>query len=89
MSEFISTNNHNNNKEKQYDAIIIGSGIAGLTTALELAKQGKQVLIIDAQDESKVGGLARSAFGGMALIGTPEQKPKRMKATMGLAIKLS
>ncbi len=87
MSEFISTNNHNNNKEKQYDAIIIGSGIAGLTTALELAKQGKQVLIIDAQDESKVGGLARSAFGGMALIGTPEQKRSGIIDNAEIALK--
>ena len=70
MCEFIKSHN----KEKQYDAIIIGGGIAGLTTALELAKKDKQVLILDAQDETKIGGLARSAFGGMALIGTPEQK---------------
>jgi len=70
--------NKNDNKLTRdittYDAIIIGAGIAGLTAALELAKENKQVLILDAQEEANVGGLARSAFGGMALIGTPEQQ---------------
>ena len=73
MSTFTDDKVKNNNTEVNYDAIIIGAGIAGLTAALELAKEDRQVLILDAQDETKVGGLARSAFGGMALIGTPEQ----------------
>jgi all-trans-retinol 13,14-reductase len=33
--------------EGQYDAIIIGSGIGGLTTAAFLAKRGKKVLILE------------------------------------------
>ena len=74
MSDYQNLNHSNSNREKQYDVIIIGAGIAGLTAALELAKKDKQVLVLDAQDETKIGGLARSAFGGMALIGTPEQK---------------
>ncbi len=76
-----------NNKEARYDAIIIGAGIAGLTAALELAKKNKQVLILDAQDETKVGGLARSAFGGMALIGTPEQKRNGITDNAEIALK--
>ncbi|MFT5521763.1 MAG: putative oxidoreductase [Enterobacterales bacterium] len=58
------------------DIIIIGAGISGLICALESLKLGKQVLIIDAQSRDKIGGLARVAFGGMALIGSPEQKSK-------------
>ncbi len=73
--------------EKRYDAIIIGGGIAGLTTALELAKKDKQVLVLDAQDETKVGGLARSAFGGMALIGTPEQRRNGITDNAEIALK--
>ncbi len=80
-------NINSNSKEKHYDAIIIGTGIAGLTAALELAKADKQVLIIDAQDEEKVGGLARSAFGGMALIGTPEQKRHSITDNAEIALK--
>ena len=58
------------------ETAIIGAGLAGLVTALELLKKGRNVTIIDAQDRSKIGGLARSAFGGMAIAGTPLQKKK-------------
>lgn len=79
---------NNKNKEKiPYDVIIIGAGIAGLTAALELAKENKQILILDAQDEADVGGLARSAFGGMALIGTPEQKRSGIIDNSDIALK--
>ena len=87
MSFSENKNINSNNKENQYDTIIIGAGIAGLTAALELAKQNKQVLILDAQDETKVGGLARSAFGGMALIGTPEQKRSGITDNAEIALK--
>ena len=76
-----------NNSKTAYDTIIIGAGIAGLTAALELAKADKQVLILDAQDETKVGGLARSAFGGMALIGTPEQQRSGITDSAEIALK--
>lgn len=38
----------------KFDVIIIGAGIAGLTTALYLKKAGKNILVLDAAD--KVGG---------------------------------
>lgn len=81
------TDINSNIKETCYDTIIIGAGIAGLTAAFELAKTDKQVLILDAQDESKIGGLARSAFGGMALVGTPEQKRNGITDTPEVALK--
>ena len=77
----------NSDNKAKYDAIIIGAGIAGLTAALELAKQNKQVLILDAQGEEKVGGLARKAFGGMALVGTPEQKRSGIIDNANIALK--
>jgi len=83
MSNF----NKNNTHEVHYDAIVIGAGIAGLTVVLELAKENKQVLILDAQDEANVGGLARSAFGGMALIGTQEQKRSGIIDNAEIALK--
>jgi predicted oxidoreductase len=82
-----ANNNANNNKEVDYDTLIIGGGISGLTAALELAKANKKVLILDAQDESKLGGLARNAFGGMALIGTPEQKRNGIADNIEIALK--
>ena len=90
MSLLVNKNTNNSNSEStenQYDVIIIGAGIAGLTAALELAKKEKQVLILDAQDETKIGGLARSAFGGMALIGTPEQKRSGITDNAEIALK--
>tara|TARA_R110002050_G_scaffold125530_16_gene245248 strand:- start:4171 stop:5817 length:1647 start_codon:yes stop_codon:yes gene_type:complete len=77
----------NKNPQSSYDAIIIGAGIAGLTSAFELAKQNKQVLLLDSQEKDKIGGLARSAFGGMALIGTPEQKRNGITDNAEIALK--
>lgn len=63
------------------DLLIIGAGIAGLTTALDYLRKpenaDKVVRILDSQPASDIGGLARYAFGGMALVATPEQQ--RMK----------
>ncbi len=73
--------------QQQADIIIVGAGIAGLVCALDLLKAGKSVLIIDAQSREKVGGLACSAFGGMTLIGTPEQKAKGIRDTPEIAYK--
>jgi phytoene desaturase len=43
---------------KHYDAIIIGSGIGGLTCAALLAKAGKSVIVLEAHD--RPGGYAHS-----------------------------
>ena len=64
---------------------IIGGGIAGLVCALELLREGKKVTIIDGQPFSKIGGLAKDAFGGMALINTPLQKLNGIEDSTDLA----
>jgi len=56
------------------DTLIAGGGIAGLVTALELLEQNQQVCLIDRDTKERLGGLARWAFGGMALSGTNEQR---------------
>lgn len=45
-------------KQKKYDVIIVGGGIAGLTAAAYIAKSGKSVLVCERQ--SKVGGLVQT-----------------------------
>ncbi|MEA3221820.1 MAG: NAD(P)/FAD-dependent oxidoreductase [Thermodesulfobacteriota bacterium] len=48
-------------KEKRYDAIVIGAGVGGLTAATLLAKEGRRVLILEQSD--RVGGRALSIKG--------------------------
>ncbi len=59
------------------DVLVIGGGIAGLVTALELVRAGRSVTVVDRDHPERLGGLALWAFGGMALVGTPLQA--RMK----------
>ncbi len=68
------------------DTAIIGAGLAGLVTALELLKKGRKVTIFDTQSRENIGGLARSAFGGMALVGTPLQSKKGIKDSPEIAL---
>ena len=41
---------------KQFDTVIVGAGFTGLTAALELARAGKQVLVLEG--DAGPGGLA-------------------------------
>ncbi len=52
----------------EYDNIVVGSGIAGLTTAAYLAKDGKSVAVLE--KESKFGGLTNSFFNNGILFDT-------------------
>lgn len=54
--------------------LVIGGGIAGIVTAHDLLEGGQSVLLLDRDTKDRFGGLARWAFGGMALVGTPQQK---------------
>lgn len=43
---------------KKYDAVILGAGVAGLSFAWKMAKEGKKVLVLEKEDQ--IGGLAKS-----------------------------
>lgn len=56
------------------DAVVVGGGIAGICAALELLEGGASVLLLDRDEEQNIGGLAKEAFGGIFVVGSPEQR---------------
>ena len=69
----------------QSDVIIVGAGIAGIITAIELLDAGKRVLMLDRDVEKELGGLAKWAFGGMFFVDTKHQRRNGIKDSMELA----
>ena len=67
------------------DAIVIGAGLAGLTATAELARAGRRVLLLDQESESNMGGQAFWSFGGLFLVGTPEQRRMGIRDSHELA----
>src|SRR3712207_6630 len=67
------------------DVVVVGAGIAGLVTALELLERGRGVALLDRCRPEEVGGLAREAFGGMFMVDTPEQRFSGIEDSVELA----
>ena len=59
---------------REGDVLIIGGGLAGVVTAVELLEQGRSVTIVDRAEREVFGGQAREALGGMTYCGTPQQR---------------
>jgi predicted oxidoreductase len=72
--------------EAQPDVVVIGAGIAGLVTTLELLNHGRGVILLDRCRPEELGGLAREAFGGMFMVDTPEQRRSGVHDTVELAL---
>ena len=64
------------------DVIVVGSGIAGLSAALEAAHQGASVLVVEA---NSVGGGHAVKAGGFALVNTKLQRSKGINDSPDLA----
>lgn len=69
----------------QYDAIVIGAGLAGLVATTEIAQTGKKVLLLDQEGEQSIGGQAWWSFGGLFLVDSPEQRRMGVKDSKELA----
>jgi uncharacterized protein len=69
-----------------HDVVIVGAGIAGLVTALELLDHGRSVLLLDRCKPEEMGGLAREAFGGLFIVDSPEQRRGGIKDSYELAL---
>src|ERR1700749_4858556 len=56
------------------EVIGVGAGLAGLVAPAELADAGRRVLLLDQEPASNLGGQAFWSFGGLFLVGSPEQR---------------
>jgi len=72
--------------ERQPDVIVVGAGLAGLVSTLELLRSGHEVLLLDRCAPQEIGGLAREAFGGMFMVDSPEQRRSRIPDSERLAL---
>ena len=68
-----------------FDAIVVGAGLAGLVAAAEIADAGKKVLLLDQEPEASIGGQAYWSFGGLFLVDSPEQRRLGIKDSKELA----
>ncbi len=69
-----------------FDAIVIGAGLAGLVATAEIADAKKRVLLIDQEPEASLGGQAWWSFGGLFLVDSPEQRRMGIKDSKELAL---
>ncbi|MBM7504983.1 FAD-binding dehydrogenase [Agromyces aurantiacus] len=69
----------------EFDAIVVGAGLAGLVAAAELVDAGKRVAILDQEPEANLGGQAWWSFGGLFLVGSPEQRRLGVHDSLELA----
>ncbi|MDQ6813457.1 MAG: FAD-binding dehydrogenase [Bacteroidota bacterium] len=70
----------------QTDVIIVGAGLAGLVAAVEIANQGKRVVIVDQESEQNIGGQAFWSLGGLFLVNSPEQRRLGIRDSYDLAL---
>ena len=75
------------NSTYEAEVVVIGGGLAGMVTALELLDNGKRVLMLDAATRERFGGLALLSFGGMFFVDSPEQRKGGIKDSVDLAMR--
>ena len=69
------------------EVLVIGGGIAGIAVALELLDHGRDVLLLDRDEESGFGGLAKESFGGLFFVNSREQQRNGIKDTPARALR--
>jgi uncharacterized protein len=69
------------------DAIVVGSGLAGLVAAGELAIAGRRVILVEQEPEQSLGGQAFWSLGGLLLVDSPLQRRMGIKDSYALALR--
>ncbi len=67
------------------DVIVVGAGLAGLVATAELVAAGRRVVLVDQEPARHLGGQAWWSFGGLFLVGTPEQRRMGIRDSEDLA----
>lgn len=76
-----------NENTYQADVVIVGGGIAGIVTALELLDHNCKVIILDRDRPENFGGLAKESFGGIFIVNSPQQRLMGIKDSPELALR--
>ncbi len=71
--------------QSEYDVIVVGSGAAGMSSALVSANEGLKVLILE--KESFFGGTSAISGGGVWIPNTKQQQARGIKDSLDEAIK--
>jgi predicted oxidoreductase len=66
--------------------VVIGGGIAGIAATLDLLDHGRDVVLLDRDDEAQFGGLAKESFGGLLFVDSREQRRSRIRDSQQLAL---
>lgn len=69
------------------DVVVVGAGLAGLVATAELADAGRRVILVDQEPEASLGGQAHWSFGGLFLVGSPEQRRVGVRDSHELAMR--
>lgn len=67
------------------DVCIVGAGISGIITAIGLLDHQLDVVLVDRDLHSELGGLAKWAFGGMFFVDTKHQRKNGISDSIELA----
>ncbi|GAB20698.1 hypothetical protein GOEFS_124_00300 [Gordonia effusa NBRC 100432] len=70
---------------EEFDAVIVGAGLAGLVAAYELTKAGRRVAIVEQENRNNLGGQAFWSLGGLFFVDSPEQRRLGIKDSFDLA----
>ncbi|GAB2569156.1 FAD-binding dehydrogenase [Paractinoplanes abujensis] len=67
------------------DVVVVGAGLAGLVATAELAAAGRSVILVEQEPAQSLGGQAFWSFGGLFLVGSPEQRRMGIRDSPELA----